>query len=75
MAGVIAAQAFGSRTSEAQIKGIRGYVGGQEVCARPIAHIDGLLSGTKHPEHPDCEPDLNFKTAKAESDSQQQALI
>lgn len=26
-------------------------------------------------EHPDYEPDLNFKKAKAESDSEQQTLI
>jgi site-specific DNA-methyltransferase (adenine-specific) len=37
--------------------------------------IDGLLDHTQRPEHPDYEPDLNFKKAKAEADSEQQTLI
>ena len=37
--------------------------------------IDGLLNGNQRAEHPDYEPDLNFKKAKAESDSEQQTLI
>ena len=37
--------------------------------------IDGLLNGTQRAEHPDYEPDLNFKKAKAERDAEQQALI
>ena len=37
--------------------------------------IEGLLNGTQRAEHPDYEPDLNFKKAKAESDAQQQSLI
>ncbi|MEN9573372.1 MAG: hypothetical protein RL514_1227 [Verrucomicrobiota bacterium] len=37
--------------------------------------IAGLLSGTHRAEHPDHQPDLNFKKAKAESQSKQQALL
>lgn len=37
--------------------------------------IEGLLDGTQRTEHPDYEPDLNFKKAKADSDSEQQTLI
>lgn len=37
--------------------------------------IEGLLGGTQRAEHPDYEPDLNFKKAKAESDAEQQTLI
>ena len=37
--------------------------------------IAGLLSGTQRPEHPDYEPDLNFKKAKTESSAQQKQLL
>ena len=37
--------------------------------------IHGLLSGTQRPEHPDYEPDLNFKKAKTEATGAQQALL
>jgi hypothetical protein len=31
-----------------------------------VLTIAGLLDNTQHAEHPDYEPDLNFKKAKAE---------
>ena len=37
--------------------------------------IDDLLNGTQRAEHPDYEPDFNFKKAKAEPDAEQQSLI
>ena len=37
--------------------------------------VDGLLDGTLRAEHPDYEPDLNFRKAKAETDAEQQSLI
>jgi hypothetical protein len=37
--------------------------------------IAGLLDNTQRPEHPDYEPDLNFKKAKAEAACEQQSLI
>ena len=37
--------------------------------------IEGLLSGKHRAEHPDHQPDLNFKKAKAESNAAQKNLI
>jgi hypothetical protein len=37
--------------------------------------VEGLLNNTQRAEHPDYEPDRNFKKARAESESQQQPLI
>ena len=37
--------------------------------------IEGLLSGADRAEHPDHQPDLNFKKAKAEAQSKQQPLL
>jgi hypothetical protein len=37
--------------------------------------IDSLLNGAQRAEHPDYEPDLNFKKAKAEANPEQQPLI
>ena len=37
--------------------------------------IEGLLSGQQRAEHPDHQPDLNFKKAKAESNAAQKELI
>jgi hypothetical protein len=37
--------------------------------------VDGLLNGRQRAEHPDYEPDLNFKKARAESEGEQPKLI
>ncbi|MCX6896264.1 MAG: DNA methyltransferase [Verrucomicrobia bacterium] len=37
--------------------------------------IEGLLSGKQRAEHPDHQPDLNFKKAKAESNAAQKTLL
>jgi hypothetical protein len=37
--------------------------------------IEGLLSKKQRAEHPDYEPDLNFKKAKTESNAAQKELI
>ena len=37
--------------------------------------IHGLLNKTQHPEHPDYEPDLNFKKAKQEKSGEQKQLL
>lgn len=37
--------------------------------------IEGLLSQTQRAEHPDYEPDLNFKKARQESNAAQKELI
>lgn len=36
--------------------------------------IEGLLAKTQRAEHPDYEPDLNFKKAKQESNAAQKEL-
>ena len=50
-------------------------VAGKKFARLQLLTIDGLLGGTQRAEHPDHEPDLNFKKAKAEADSEQQTLI
>jgi hypothetical protein len=37
--------------------------------------VAGLLDGTQRAEHPDYEPDLNFKKARSEADDAQAALL
>jgi hypothetical protein len=37
--------------------------------------IEGLLSKKQRAEHPDYEPDLNFKKAKTEANAEQKELI
>ena len=37
--------------------------------------IEGLLSGKQRAEHPDYEPDMNFKRAKTEANAAQKDLI
>ena len=37
--------------------------------------IEGLLSGMQRAEHPDYEPDLNFKKASTEADATQADLL
>ena len=36
--------------------------------------IEGLLSGTHRAEHPDYQPNMNFKKAKAEKTDKQKKL-
>ena len=49
-------------------------VAGKKVSRGQLLMIDGLLNGTQNAEHPDYEPDLNFKKAKAETEAEQQAV-
>jgi hypothetical protein len=37
--------------------------------------IEGLLSGTQRAEHPDHQPDLNFKKAKSAAAADQTELL
>jgi site-specific DNA-methyltransferase (adenine-specific) len=48
---------------------------GKKFARVQLLTIDGLLDGKQRAEHPDYEPDLNFKKAKAERDAEQQSLI
>jgi len=50
-------------------------VAGKKFPRVQLLTVDNLLSGARSAEHPDYEPDLNFKKAKAESNAEQQRLI
>jgi hypothetical protein len=44
-------------------------------CARvQLITIEGLLNKTQRAEHPDYQPDLNFKKSKGEASSKQEGL-
>jgi site-specific DNA-methyltransferase (adenine-specific) len=47
---------------------------GKKFARVQLLTIDGLLSKRQRAEHPDYEPDLNFKKPKGESMSKQQGL-
>ena len=40
---------------------------GKKFARVQLLTIEGLLNGSQRAEHPDYEPDLNFKKAKAET--------
>jgi DNA modification methylase len=48
---------------------------GNKIPRVQLLTIDGLLSGKQRAEHPDHQPDLNFKKAKAEAIGEQEGLI
>jgi DNA modification methylase len=48
---------------------------GQQFPRVQLLTIEGLLTGAQRAEHPDHQPDLNFKRAKAEADAAQADLI
>lgn len=48
---------------------------GQKIPRVQLLTIEGLLAGTHRAEHPDHQPDLNFKKAKLEAQSQQKQLL
>ncbi len=48
---------------------------GKKFARVQLLTIEGLLDGTQRAEHPDYEPNLNFKKAKSESDTEQRELI
>ena len=48
---------------------------GKKFARVQLVTIEGLLDNTQRAEHPDYEPDLNFKKAKAESDAEQPPLF
>jgi hypothetical protein len=50
-------------------------VAGKKFARLQLLNIEGLLDQTLRAEHPDYEPDLKFKKAKAEKDAEQQSLI
>lgn len=50
-------------------------VAGKKYSRVQLLTIEGLLDNTQRAEHPDYEPDLNFKKAKAEGNDEQQRVI
>jgi hypothetical protein len=48
---------------------------GKKFARMQLLTIEGLLNNAQRAEHPDYEPDLNFKKAKAETDGEQRSLI
>jgi hypothetical protein len=53
------------------------YVGaaGGKFSRVQLLTIEGLLSGKQRAEHPDHQPDMNFKKAKAEAEAEQTKLL
>jgi hypothetical protein len=66
---------YGDNLQDATSVGFYESATGKKFPRVQLLTIDGLLDGKQRAEHPDYEPDLNFKKAKAERDAEQQALI
>ncbi len=47
---------------------------GKKFARVQLLTIEGLLDGTERAEHPDYEPNLNFKKAKAETTGDQRVF-
>ena len=62
-------------TADVVSAGFYESVAGKKFPRVQLLTIEGLLAKTQRAEHPDHQPDLNFKKAKAESDTQQKGLI
>lgn len=61
--------------ADAASAGFYESVSGKKFPRVQLLTIEGLLSGKHRAEHPDHQPDLNFKKAKAESNAEQKDLI
>ena len=61
--------------TEAVAAGFYESASGKKYPRLQILTIESLLAGTARPEHPDYEPDLNFKKAKAEASGEQGELL
>ena len=61
-------------TKDAAAAGFYESATGKKFPRVQLLTIAALLAGTARAEHPDYEPDLNFKKAKAESAAQQESL-
>ncbi len=61
--------------AEAAKAGFYTSASGKKFPRLQILTIQGLLAGTQRAEHPDHQPDLNFKKAKAEKNTQQGELL
>ena len=61
--------------SDAAAEGFYASLSGKKYPRVQILTIADLLDGKARAEHPDYEPDLNFKKAKAETDDEQVTLL
>jgi len=61
--------------ADASSAGFYESVSGKKFPRVQLLTIDGLLSGKHRAEHPDHQPDLNFKKAKAEANAAQKSLL
>ena len=61
--------------AEAAKAGLYASPNGQKYPRLQILTIAGLLDGSARAKHPDYEPDLNFKKAKAEQSGEQTELL
>ena len=62
-------------TADAASAGLYERANGRKFPRVQLLTIEGLLDKTQRAEHPDYEPDLNFKKAKQESSGEQKELI
>ena len=62
-------------SSEAVAAGFYASASGKKYPRLQLLTIAALLAGTARPQHPDYEPDLNFKKAKAEASGEQGELL
>lgn len=61
-------------TTEATAAGFYTSASGKKFARIQVLTIEGLLDHTQRAEHPDCEPNLNFKKAKAERTDDQRVF-
>ena len=61
--------------ADAASAGFYESVSGKKFPRVQLLTIEGLLAGTHRAEHPDHQPDLNFKKAKAEANAAQRELM
>ena len=61
--------------SDAASAGFYDSPNGKKYARMQLLSVGDLIEGRARAEHPDYEPDLNFKKASAESDSEQQDLL
>jgi len=62
-------------TADASSAGFYTSATGKKYPRVQLLTIEGLLSGKQRAEHPDHQPDLNFKRARAEAGAEQKDLI
>ena len=62
-------------TADAASAGLYESANGRKFPRVQLLTIEGLLDKSQRAEHPDYEPDLNFKKARTESNAEQKTLI